>query len=75
MDRGADLGHVDGTPPCRHVLVGAQQSGVNVLGTLQSVGNAVPFLREEGLVGNLAGAGLFFALAVILARYARRPLH
>lgn len=57
------------------VLVGAQQSGINVLDTLQSVGNALPFLREEGLVGNLAGAGLFFALAVILARYAKRPLH
>ncbi|MBM3781598.1 MAG: oligopeptide transporter, OPT family [Acidobacteria bacterium] len=56
------------------VLVGAQQSGINVLGTLQAVGNALPFLREEGLVGNVAGAALFFALAVILARYAKRPL-
>jgi putative OPT family oligopeptide transporter len=56
------------------VLVGADQNGYPILPALQSIGNALPFLHEEGLSGQLAGALLFFALAAILARYGRRRL-
>jgi len=56
------------------VLVGAEQSGVHILTALQSVGNAVPFLHGHDVVGQTAGALLFFALAVILSRFARRTV-
>jgi putative OPT family oligopeptide transporter len=38
------------------------------------VGEWLPVLHEEGTVGQIAGALLFFALAVILSRYARRTI-
>ncbi len=50
------------------VLVGTQR-----IGTLQAIGNAVPFLHQ-GTVGLLFGCLLFFALAAILSRYAQRKL-
>ena len=55
------------------VLVGTNER-LGLLSALQSVGNAVPFLRDEGVVGQIAGAALFFALAVILSRYAQRRM-
>jgi len=51
------------------VLVGADW-----LGPFQAVGNALAFLHEEGLTGQLAGAALFLALAVILVRYGQRKM-
>ena len=55
------------------ILVGVEQRGVGILPALQSVGAAVPFLRE-GNVGQVAGALMFFVLAVILTRFARRKV-
>jgi putative OPT family oligopeptide transporter len=54
-------------------LVGLQQQGYAVLPALQSAGDAVPFLRD-GAAGQLIGALAFFALAVVLARFAQRKL-
>jgi hypothetical protein len=48
--------------------------GADMLGPFQSIGNAVPFLHGEGRSGQLAGALLFFALALILSRFARRKI-
>ena len=55
------------------ILVGAEQSGYAILPALQSVGNAMTFLRE-GNVGQIAGAAMFFVLAVILTRFAQRKV-
>jgi putative OPT family oligopeptide transporter len=55
------------------VLVGVQQRNINILPALQSVGDAVPFLRD-GNVGQIAGALMFFVLAVILVRFARKKV-
>ena len=44
-----------------------------ILPALQSVGNAMTFLRE-GNVGQIAGAAMFFVLAVILTRFAQRKV-
>jgi hypothetical protein len=51
------------------VLVGA-----DMLAPFQAVGNALPFLHEEGTVAQVAGALLFFALAVVLAKFAQRKV-
>ncbi len=56
------------------VLVGLEQQGYGILSTLQSVGNALPFLHAEGPSGHLFGAALFLALAVILARAGQRTI-
>ena len=48
--------------------------GANWLGPFQVVGNMVPALRGEEAFGQIAGAALFFALAVILARFAQRKI-
>ncbi len=56
------------------VLVGLDQQGYHILPALQSVGNALPFLHAEGASGHLFGAGLFLALAVILARAGQRTI-
>jgi len=53
------------------ILVGVEQRGIGILPTLQSVGGAVPFMRE-GNFGQIAGALMFFVLAVILVRFAKR---
>lgn len=55
------------------ILVGAEQSGYAILPALQSVGNAMTFLRE-GNIGQIAGAAMFFVLAVILTRFAQRKV-
>jgi putative OPT family oligopeptide transporter len=55
------------------VLVGIEQKGITILPALQSVGNAMPFLRE-GNVGQIAGALMFFVLAVILTQFAKRKV-
>jgi putative OPT family oligopeptide transporter len=56
------------------ILVGMDQNGIHVLPTLQSLGNILPALHGEGLTGQVAGGVLFFALAVILARYGQRKV-
>ncbi|MGE0445949.1 MAG: OPT family oligopeptide transporter [Vicinamibacterales bacterium] len=48
--------------------------GTGTIAPLQAIGNAFPWLRAEGLGGQLAGAALFFALAVIVARMAMRKV-
>lgn len=55
------------------ILVGLQQREINILPAMQSVGNAMPFLRD-GNVGQFAGAGMFFVLAMILVRFAQRKM-
>ena len=39
-----------------------------------SLGNAMPFLHGDDAAGQIIGAGVFFALAVILARFAQRKI-
>ncbi len=51
------------------ILVGAAW-----LGPFQVIGNALPFLHDEGALAHIAGALLFFTLAVILARYGERKV-
>ncbi|MDE3156204.1 MAG: OPT/YSL family transporter, partial [Acidobacteriota bacterium] len=48
--------------------------GTGTLGPFQAVGNWLPFLHAPGVVGQLFGALLFFALAVILVRQAQKKL-
>jgi len=55
------------------VMVGLQQRDINILPAMQSVGNSMAFMRE-GNFGQLAGAGMFFVLAVILVRFAQRKV-
>jgi len=47
---------------------------VPILGYLQTVGNAIPFLHGEDALGHIIGAVVFFALALILARFAQRKI-
>jgi putative OPT family oligopeptide transporter len=55
------------------ILVGLEQRGIGVLPAMQSVGNAIPFMRE-GNFGQIAGAAMFFVLAVILTRFGQRKI-
>ncbi|MGH9174636.1 MAG: OPT/YSL family transporter, partial [Vicinamibacterales bacterium] len=48
--------------------------GTGTIAPFQAIGNALPFLHGEGVLGQLLGALLFLALAVILSRFARRRL-
>jgi putative OPT family oligopeptide transporter len=48
--------------------------GTGAIAPFQAIGNAIPWLRAEGLGGQLAGAALFFGLAVIVARKAMRKV-
>jgi putative OPT family oligopeptide transporter len=48
--------------------------GAAWLGPFQAIGNALPFLHGDGTMGQVAGALLFGALAVILARYGQRKI-
>ena len=48
--------------------------GTNTIAPLQKLGEILPALHEEGLVGHLATAGLFLALAVIVARAGMRKV-
>jgi putative OPT family oligopeptide transporter len=51
------------------ILVGAEW-----LAPFQMLGNALPFLHDESTVAQIASALLFFALAVILARFAQKKV-
>jgi putative OPT family oligopeptide transporter len=48
--------------------------GTDSVAPFQAIGNALPWFHEEGIVGQLASAALFFALAVIVARMAMRKV-
>jgi len=48
--------------------------GTGTIGPFQAVGDILPALHGEGLVGQLATAALFFALAVVVARAGMRKV-
>ena len=48
--------------------------GTGAIASLQFLGDAFPYFRGEGLVGQLASTALFLALAVIVARAAMRKV-
>jgi len=48
--------------------------GTGAITTFQAVGDAFPYFHEETLVGQLASALLFAALAVVVARMAMRKV-
>ena len=48
--------------------------GTDTIAPFQAIGNAVPFLHGDDAMGQVFGTLLFFALAVILARFAQRRL-
>ena len=48
--------------------------GTDTIAPFQAIGNAVPFLHGDDAMGQVFGTLLFFALAVILARFAQRKL-
>ncbi len=56
------------------LLVGLQQQGIDILGPLQSVGGAIPFLHGESSLAQVASALLFVALGTILYRAAQRRI-
>jgi hypothetical protein len=45
-----------------------------LLGPFQAIGNALPFLHGEDAMGHIIGALVFFALAVILGRFAMKKM-
>ena len=48
--------------------------GTETIAPFQAIGNALPFLHGEDAMGHILGGLLFFALAVILSRFAQRRL-
>ena len=48
--------------------------GTETIGPFQSIGNLVPWLHDESAVAQIGSALLFFALAVVTVRAARRRL-
>jgi putative OPT family oligopeptide transporter len=48
--------------------------GLEWLAPFQAVGNALPWMHGEDAIGQILGALLFLALAVILARFAQKKL-
>src|SRR3989442_499641 len=48
--------------------------GTNTIAPFQAIGNALPFLHGENALGQLFGALLFLALAVIVARMGMRKV-
>ena len=50
------------------------RESVPILGYLQSVGDAMPFLHGDDAAGQIIGAVVFFALAVVLFRFAQRKI-
>jgi putative OPT family oligopeptide transporter len=48
--------------------------GTDTIGPFQAIGNAVPWLHDESTIAQLGSALLFFALAVVTARAARKRL-
>jgi putative OPT family oligopeptide transporter len=49
--------------------------GAELLAPFQVVGEWLPGLRADDAIGHIAGAALFFGLAVILARFAQRKMN
>jgi putative OPT family oligopeptide transporter len=48
--------------------------GTETIGPFQAIGNAVPWLHDEGIIAQIGSGLLFFALAVVTARAARKRL-
>ena len=48
--------------------------GTETIGPFQAIGNVVPWLHNESTVAQIGSALLFFALAVVTARAAKRRL-
>jgi putative OPT family oligopeptide transporter len=48
--------------------------GTETIGPFQTIGNVVPWLHDDGTIAQIGSALLFFALAVVTARAARRRL-
>jgi uncharacterized oligopeptide transporter (OPT) family protein len=48
--------------------------GSGYIGIFTQLGDVFPALHEETTIGHIAGALLFFALAVVLARFAQRKI-
>ena len=48
--------------------------GTETIGPFQAIGNLVPWLHDEGTIAHIGGVLLFFALAVVTARAAKRRL-
>ena len=48
--------------------------GTETIGPFHAIGNLVPWLHDEGTIAHIGGALLFFALAVVTARAAKRRL-
>ena len=48
--------------------------GTETIGPFQAIGNLVPWLHDEGAVAQIGSALLFFALAVVTVRAARKRL-
>jgi hypothetical protein len=48
--------------------------GTGTIAPLQAIGAVFPFFAAAGVVGELASAGLFLALAVIVARMGMRKV-
>jgi putative OPT family oligopeptide transporter len=51
-----------------------ERFGTGALELAQRAGNVLPALHEETILGQLAGAALFLALAVVVTRYAMRKV-
>lgn len=56
------------------MLVALQQRGYDVLASLQSVGGAMTFMRDEHGSGHIFGAVLFLVLGLILARAGQKQI-
>jgi putative OPT family oligopeptide transporter len=56
------------------LLVSLQQQGLDILGPLQAVGTAIPFLHDESALAQIATTVLFAALGVILYRAGQRRI-
>ena len=48
--------------------------GTDTIGYFSAIGDALPFLHGEDAIGHILGGLLFFALAMILARFAKRSI-
>jgi putative OPT family oligopeptide transporter len=56
------------------LLVSLQQQELDILGPLQAVGNALPFLHDESATAQIGTAVLFVALGAILYRAGQRRI-
>ena len=56
------------------LLVSLQQQGLDILGPLQAVGNAIPFLHDESTLAQIASTLLFVALGAILYRAGQKRI-